>query len=903
MIFKKWFAPKWQHKDVAIRLDAITDLSAAESAHKNILHELAFNDGAETVRSAALEKLNEFSLWWQASKHESAEKLKHYAEQKVISMLLENKVEPTLKRQFIEQCNRSHLLEQLAVAETDADTKFLLLKRLNKPELVAKSLTENILTLSQKQQLLQNLDDEKILDKLSRQLTGELAAQLAQQLSEHEQKKTIPLKLHKQLTLILAKLNAVRDRFSLTEIPGQLTLLRQEWQKLEQQFDYLAATEKTDFLYKYHKINQQIDHWLAPKLADVEKQQQENVILAQQKQQSQLIEQQLNELTEKLTAALTQSDLTAAQQIDLPLQQLQTTLTDSRLPESLQNPLQKKIDALQKRLQDLPRLTELLAEATRLLAEWSAQALPEDAESYQLLAEKHQSWLSNWRRIVSQAKDLLPDSFSVSYQQLRDAWQQCQQGIQAETEKQLKQCRQQLADFKRLYHAGKFKVLFGLYKNIERNYQSLSASQQIILNKEYLFAQKTLSELADWQEYIATPRKEALLADIQKLATEAVTDAHQRADEVKQARAVWNSLGKAEAERDTELNKAFNIACEQAFEPCRAFFARLEEEKAENIRLRQHIISQLLELAEHAEDKSLEARLTKLTQAWKNCGAVERSHYQSLQKQYQDALKPLRQKIKDTHHTAAVAKQSLINKATDALQLDDINEIANILKTCQQQWKTAGFAGKIADSALWQQFREICDAFFNIRYAEFRQQQHASQNELKQQIVVFQRELDLVSNQSDLAQLEQQILAFSADNTQAGELSQLKEKLQLKKQALQQIRQQNELDTLFDLLDSEDRIQSEQLPAAYRDCFNQQNEQVMNRQQLTLALEIISGVPGAEQENATRQQVQLLLLSDKHNEGKTLEKTSLLHRWLQYGPLKKEERPLLQRVRRIFLTD
>ena len=140
MIFKRWFAPKWQHKDAAVRQQAIAGLSV-DAQHKEILHELAFNDGHEAVRRAALEKLNEFSLWWQASKQDSAERLKQYAETQLVQMILDNRISVHLKRQFIEECHRSSILEKLALTEADADIRFSLIMRLKKTDLIPVSYT------------------------------------------------------------------------------------------------------------------------------------------------------------------------------------------------------------------------------------------------------------------------------------------------------------------------------------------------------------------------------------------------------------------------------------------------------------------------------------------------------------------------------------------------------------------------------------------------------------------------------------------------------------------------------------------------------------------------------------------------------------------------------------------
>ncbi|MDT9694297.1 hypothetical protein Q5762_39380, partial [Streptomyces sp. P9(2023)] len=72
------------------------------------------------------------------------------------------------------------------------------------------------------------------------------------------------------------------------------------------------------------------------------------------------------------------------------------------------------------------------------------------------------------------------------------------------------------------------------------------------------------AELESLQHYIATPRKQTLLAEMQPLAALEVTDAKARSEQVKLARANWNSLGKAEPAQEEALNQAFDIACEAA---------------------------------------------------------------------------------------------------------------------------------------------------------------------------------------------------------------------------------------------------------------------------------------------------------------------------------------------------
>jgi hypothetical protein len=208
MIFKRWFAPKWQHKDAAVRQQAIAGLNV-DAQHKEILHELAFNDGHEAVRRAALEKLNEFSLWWQASKQDNAERLKHYAETQLVQMILENRISAALKRQFIEECHRSSILEKLALTEADADIRFSLIMRLKKMDLILTNLQQDLLSLEQKRQLLGLITEQKQLEKLSKQLAEPLASEIKQQLQQQQEAKEKPVQVRKVINLLLACVSVV----------------------------------------------------------------------------------------------------------------------------------------------------------------------------------------------------------------------------------------------------------------------------------------------------------------------------------------------------------------------------------------------------------------------------------------------------------------------------------------------------------------------------------------------------------------------------------------------------------------------------------------------------------------------------------------------------------------------
>ncbi|MDX1537795.1 DUF349 domain-containing protein [Arsukibacterium sp.] len=911
MIFKNWFKPKWQHPDSNTRQQAIASLSAGQREHKQILHELAFNDSSEMVRQSALEHLNDFSLWWQASKQDSSDKLRQYAEQQLLAMLLQQQIAAPQKRQFIAQCNRMALLEQLAERETDAEILFSVLARLNKAELNIKALSGSVLTIAQKQQLLAQLDDQKQLEKLSKVLTGELAAQLQLRLTEQAEQKQKPLKLRKDITLLLARLNALRDRFAPAEIPTQLAELQSQWQQLKTDLACLPTAEAAGFEEKYQQLLSKLQSWLAPQLQQLAKAKAEAEQHAAATAKYQQLSAALAEMTAKLSEALTQVDISAAETIaeQLSLLSEQILAADSLNP-SQRNDLQKQLQALSAKLSRLPQTAETLSQASRLVSEWAAQALPAEPAQLDMAKQQLSQYKTSWRTLTADLPLPVPASLADAKQQLQQQWLQAIAAISDQSERAVRQCRSKIAEFKRLDQQGRYKVLFGLFKGISADYATLNDAEQQKLAADYEHASNRIAELADWQEYIATPRKQELLAQLQQLASTEPTDIPARAEQVKQARQQWGSFGKAAAEQDAELNAAFDLACEQAYAPCRAYFAEQDAIKAANLSAREAIIEQIEQLAEQADVSTLDSALKSLTQAWQQAGPVKRQDFLALQQRYQAAVGPLKAQVSELQQQVAEQKQALINEALSAVALSDSNQSSKILKELQQRWKPLGFAGKKHDQQLWQQFRQICDGFFSQRqaaFAEQQQQQLAQEQALTDALNEIGQKLQSLTANSESAEL-------SAVNEQLQQLdvgviaSARKQRDSLQQQLAELIRQQStqaaqqDIRALFEQLALPGNS-TDNWPAQFKPQPELAGALGLDRKGLTQALEIISEISGPELERNERQQVQLTLLTLKHNAGEVTDKQSLLQHWLAFGPLSDAELELVPRLKAAFLNE
>jgi hypothetical protein len=912
MIFKRWFKPKWQHENPEVRQQVIATLSADDASHKEILHELAFNDASETVRKVALQQLNEFSLWWQASKHEASERLRQFAEQQVVQMLVTNKVSAALKSQFIQECSRTAVLEKIAAVEADPLIRLQLCERLDKPEFWQRALLDNVYSSEQRQYFIGKIADVKVLERLQKQASGAIASDIAVFLAAHTAAQEKPLRLRKDVVLLLAKLNALRERTDIAAIQQQYAELQQQWHALAT--DIALLDDAQIHTAKYAKIVELTDAYLAPRVAELVAKQQADALRRQQQQQLSALQVAIDKLQEQLSSTLGDADLAAAQALESQAKALEQQFLSLDAPDSEKQALKLKLSDLITQFNGLPQLAEDLALAARLLSTQASQPLPELAaveSSYQ----QFKAWQQQWRKQSKRLGALLPADFSRSAAQLMQTWQQHCEPLLAEQERHIRQIRGRIQEFKRLHSAGKFNVLFGLGKAILQELESLAPQQQLSLSKEQEFVSATLADLTELQAFVATPRKQQILQELTDLSGATVTleTVSQRVAAVKQYRNAWRSLGRAAADLDPQLNEEFNRLIELAFSPCRALFAEQDAIRAKHLAERQALLATWHAEAATlqgevpfavADDKKRDQLIRQMQQQWSQCGAVAKEDYAMVQQQFNSLFSQLKQQQKQQQQYMANQKIALVSQAEALLTMDDAYAASVQCKALQQQWQSLGFAGKNVDQSLWQSFRQHCDAVFSKRDTQ-RDQQHAERDAQKQALhSQWQHIVSQVAGDSDEQMLQQALqqskaLDASLDKALAQQIHlQQQQWLQLL-EAKQHAAKFADLRALFTAL-ADPACTAAQLPALYRLVFAA-GQEPLSRPDLTIAIEWAAGVDSPSEDTDRRQQVQFLLLAEKHNTGEALSLSALLGRWLKHGAVLPEQLPLLQRLQRIFL--
>lgn len=465
---------------------------------------------------------------------------------------------------------------------------------------------------------------------------------------------------------------------------------------------------------------------------------------------------------------------------------------------------------------------------------------------------------------------------------------------------------------------------------MEQSFTQLSVKQQQDLQRDFDNVSKRIADLSDWEHYIATPRKQQLLDDINALVLCPLDNPNEQAAKVKEYRKNWNLLGHADEELDKSLNDSFNKACEDAFTPCRLFFAEQEKLREQHLKIRIELIEQAKHLAlltAPLDFKVIDGQLNKLSTAWLEVGEVDRAKYKNLQQEFNNVLQPVKQAIRDFNEQNISLKKAIIEQANEALNRDDVNASIETIKQLQTKWRNIGYAGQRYENKLWQSFRAVNDQIFKKRddcIVDEKIQQTAQLADYENQLSSLKDLLIKATDKEKLKLLKEQttdlleqlnnskpvikVVSFALENI-------LKEIANQSKKIDEEIANQVWQNIFILMSDiavgsivvgqlSDNTIYSS-LPVSWqKKLFEAMStkfiEQDSGRACKTLELEILAGIESPADLAKQRMQIQVQLMQDKMSSGNEVNIEQRFSDWLYQGILTEQDVPFINRLKPIF---
>lgn len=436
------------------------------------------------------------------------------------------------------------------------------------------------------------------------------------------------------------------------------------------------------------------------------------------------LDQQALQLAEEAYASLKQvaGDIYRASHVDelvnanyeLKIQELSNAV---RLAANRQLPLDKLTKEFEHRKQQTLNLIDQIKTSGTVtqLTEKLEQA--EDSDAVKYAQQKLQQLIKS----AKEFGDELPETLSDAKAKLDAIWAQRHQTEQA--------AKNALRDFSELARKGLWAAEQGfvrkaraIQKELQEKREQLSEIPKGIQAKLDDF-EAQLVKLGDWHEFAVTPKKEALITQMQALATSSINPEN-LATKIHELQDSWKEVSKGVQQQDDELWQQFQQASATAYAPCKEFFEAQAAERENNLNKRRELVSQLQQYLQgydfaNAVWKDVEQTLKTARAEWQTYWPVPRKAGNDLQKEFENLMEQLFGKITSEYESNKTAKQNLIEQAQTQVSAVDTRAATETIKQLQAQWKTIGKSWHKEDQQLWQEFRKHCDAVFALRNQAF----------------------------------------------------------------------------------------------------------------------------------------------------------------------------------------
>jgi len=187
-------------------------------------------------------------------------------------------------------------------------------------------------------------------------------------------------------------------------------------------------------------------------------------------------------------------------------------------------------------------------------------------------------------------------------------------------------------------------------------------------------------------------RKESLCAQAEALA--ASSDWIATAEALKRMQAEWKGVGSAGRSRDQALWKRFRAACDQFFTRRKTDLKQRKEEWSQHLQARTALCEQAEALADSSDWEATAAALKKLQAAWKGIGATGRKDSEATWLRFRGACDRFFERYKRRHQiekaTRLEARESMCREAEALQGASAPDALPDLLRGLQKRWAEAG---------------------------------------------------------------------------------------------------------------------------------------------------------------------------------------------------------------------
>ncbi|ASK33791.1 hypothetical protein CEK62_04990 [Alcanivorax sp. N3-2A] len=686
----KLFKPRWQHRDPAVRAQAVHDLDAARDA--DTLTALARDDQSAEVRRLASAALLDFTVLDTLTDNDADAGVRAAAGERIMALLagtVPGGPSTATRLHLIAHTNNPDVLSHVARHSPDAPCRQAALASLDDPQALYQ------LALSGKDEALrlaaaQRLEDATLLRQLSREGRDKRVVRLARergkqhQLQEHQQREQ-----QERVAQVCGALRQLAQRSSDPLFEARFAQLEQSWAELR---DHASEPQRTEAEVAIGQCQTRL-----AEQAELARAEQARAAASREQRQahdtlSALLRDTVEQTWEEQLGAL-RSLVDTQERRWLSASEEQTPTEDG------QRAFQRQLDLWRQLIELAEAAREDLSDEQRreLAARWPS-GVPAPAS------------LSG----LSEPQPEAPPARAPRPPQSRH------RGLVTALRRELE--KGNLKHANRLWHKAELAL---------EEHDDAWLSAQL----ERLSARR--DELRDWHSFAAQPKKEQLCERMEALEGAAL-DAAELASAIQALHDEWRELMSSDQGQDQALWDRFKGASDRAYQPCRAHSAELDQQRAGNLQRRRALCEQLAGFID-AQDWSARTGWQAVweirrqaPQEWKALSPVRFTDARDLQKRFSALLSQLDERLETAWQSAEQARQALIAEARELAAAEDVHGAARQAQTLQQAWRDTPWLPPARHRNHQKEFRRLMDALFAARQAQFDNRQAQRQEAAEQ---------------------------------------------------------------------------------------------------------------------------------------------------------------------------
>jgi hypothetical protein len=227
-------------------------------------------------------------------------------------------------------------------------------------------------------------------------------------------------------------------------------------------------------------------------------------------------------------------------------------------------------------------------------------------------------------------------------------------------------------------------------------------------------------------------RKENILLQMKEMADAETADVMDNIKKMKDLQAEWKTIGAVPPTKAQEIWKTYQQHQERFYDLVKINIELRDLDFKKNLEMKTLLCEAAEKLQENPNIVEASRALQQLHDEWAEIGPVARELREDLWNRFKQASSIINKKHQayfDELH--AKENENLEKKQALIAQLKEINlnklkgnkqweEATEKVQTIQQEWRLVGFAPKKQNQTIYEEYRQLCDAFFKAKTAYYK---------------------------------------------------------------------------------------------------------------------------------------------------------------------------------------